>query len=83
MVQLEVDLEEKILSAELMECLADDPNALKTFKALPGSHQRYFSNWVESAKTDATKTKRIAQAVIALAQGFGFQEMVRMNKTKE
>ncbi|HVD98503.1 MAG TPA: YdeI/OmpD-associated family protein [Cytophagaceae bacterium] len=79
-VQMELDLHEKPLSAELMECLADEPKALKKFKSLPMSHQKYFSKWVESAKTDVTKAKRITQAVVALATGLGFSEMMKMNK---
>ncbi len=79
-VKMEVDLEEKPLSSEFLDCLADEPKALKHFTTLPKSHQRYFSNWIESAKTDATKTKRITQAVIALSMGLGFSEMVKMNQ---
>lgn len=79
-VQMQLDLSERPLSSDLMECLGDEPKALKKFKSLPPSHQKYFSNWVESAKTDSTKAKRITQSVIALAQGFGFSEMMRMNK---
>ncbi len=79
-VQLEVDKNEKPLSAELIDCIADEPRAQETFDKLPPSHQRYFSNWIESARTDATRIRRITQAVIALSQGFGFSEMVRMNK---
>jgi hypothetical protein len=79
-VQMQVDLKEKPLSKELIDCLEDEPKALKKFKSLPMSHQKYFSAWVESAKTDSTKTKRITQAVIALGMGAGFSEMMKMNK---
>jgi uncharacterized protein YdeI (YjbR/CyaY-like superfamily) len=47
---------------------------------LSGSHQKYFSKWIESAKTAQTKTKRILMAVTALGQGKGYPEMIRMNK---
>jgi hypothetical protein len=47
---------------------------------LPKSHQKYFSNWIESARTESTKAKRIAQAVNALSIGLGYGEMMRMNK---
>jgi hypothetical protein len=82
-VQMELDLSEKPLSTDLMECLGDEPKALKKFNSLPPSHQKYFSNWIESAKTDSTKTKRITQSVIALAQGFGYSEMIRRNKDRK
>jgi hypothetical protein len=82
-VQMELDLSEKPLSTDLMECLGDEPKAIKKFNSLPPSHQKYFSNWIESAKTDSTKTKRITQSVIALAQGFGYSEMIRRNKDRK
>jgi hypothetical protein len=80
LVQLEPDKREAKLSPVFMECLEEEPKALKFFKSLPGSHQRYFSKWIESAKTDATKARRIAQAVNALSRGLGYGEMIRINK---
>ncbi|HYG39046.1 MAG TPA: YdeI/OmpD-associated family protein [Cytophagales bacterium] len=79
-VEMEVDTQEKPLSSDFIECLNDEPIALDFFNSLPKGHQRYFSNWIETAKTDHTKIKRIAQAVNALAMNFGFGEMIRMNK---
>lgn len=79
-VQMEIDLYEKPLCAALLECLGDEPAALEKFKSLTPSNQRYFSNWIESAKTEHTKTKRITQSVIALAMGMNFPEMLRRNK---
>lgn len=79
-VEMEVDAQEKPLSSDFIECLNDEPIALDFFNSLPKGHQRYFSNWIETAKTDHTKIKRIAQAVNALAMNFGFGEMIRMNK---
>jgi uncharacterized protein YdeI (YjbR/CyaY-like superfamily) len=60
-----------------MACLDDEPAALAFFITLPKGHQQYFSNWIESAKTIDTKTKRIMQAVAGLAMGLGYGEMVR------
>jgi hypothetical protein len=81
-VQLEIDTKVVPLSRDFTSCLEDEPKALSFFKTLPGSHQRYFSNWIESAKTDATKTKRITQAVIALSMKLRFNEMVKSNQKK-
>lgn len=78
-VKIEVDQTEKKLSTDFLICLKEEPPALKFFKTLPKGHQNYFSNWIESAKTEATKAKRIAQAITALSQSLGFAEMVRMN----
>lgn len=82
-VQMELDTQVKPLCETFMICLEDEPAALEYFKTLPKGHQRYFSNWIESAKTDATKAKRIAQAVNALAINLGFSEMIRMNKRQK
>ena|SRR5688572_3162126 len=79
-VKMQVDNRELVLSGDLMECLADDPAALTFFKSLPKSHQQYFSKWIEGAKTNTTKTKRIVMAVTSLSKGQGFGEMIRANK---
>jgi hypothetical protein len=82
-VSMEIDTKETPLSSVFLECLEEEPKGLKFFKSLAKSHQKYFSNWIESAKTDNTKAKRIAQAVNALTMGFGYGEMMRMNKRRD
>ncbi len=76
-VQIEEDKSEFIFNADLMLCLEDEPAAWKFFKTLTGSHQRYFSKWIDSAKSGETKAKRIAMAVNALARGYGYPQMLR------
>lgn len=80
LVKMEVDKAEVKLSEDFMECLEDDVDAKTYFLSLPKGHQRYFSNWIESAKTEATKAKRIAQAIVALSKHMGYPEMIRSNK---
>jgi len=80
-VQMEEDKSEFVFNADLMACLDDEPAAIKFFKQLPSSHQKYFSKWIDSAKTSPTKTKRIAVTVNALSKGMGFSEMMRALKT--
>lgn len=83
-VQLQVDTEELKPSAALMECLGDEPEALAKFESLPKGHQNYFSKWIESAKTEHTKAKRIAYAIRFLSKGKNFGEMLReIKKEKE
>ncbi|HJW17735.1 MAG TPA: YdeI/OmpD-associated family protein [Flavisolibacter sp.] len=83
-VKLELDTEEVKPSSELLEILADEPEAMKKFNALPRGHQNYFSKWIESAKTDATKAKRIVHCIRFLAAGNSFSEMIRtLKKEKE
>ncbi|HZG26160.1 MAG TPA: YdeI/OmpD-associated family protein [Chitinophagaceae bacterium] len=79
-VQLEVDLTPQTTPPWMAECLEDDPQAHENFYKLAKSHQNYFIKWIESAKTDATRTKRLAQAVNALANGLDFGAMIRMNR---
>ena len=83
LVQLEEDKKEKKLSRVFMDCLKEEPSAMKFFKSLPPGHQRYFSNWIETAKTEATKARRIAEAINALAMHLGFGEMIRRNQKKK
>lgn len=83
MVQLTVDDAPMVLSADLMECLNDDPKALKGFNSLANGERKYFSNWIESAKTEATKAKRIAQTVNAMLLGQRYGEMIRALKAEK
>jgi len=64
----------------MMECLEDEPEALVFFKSLTKAHQNYFSKWVESAKSEATRAKRIAMTVDAASKKWGYQEMIRALK---
>jgi hypothetical protein len=78
-VSLTEDKKPLEVSGELLECLADAPKAEKKFKALPQSHQMYYSNWIESAKTIQTKAKRIALTITALEKNMTYGEMLRLN----
>lgn len=79
-VKLAVDEKEIQPPTALMECLRDEPAALAHFNSLAKSHRLYFTRWILSAKTEGTKTKRIAQAVNALAKRLHFGEMLRALK---
>ncbi|MEO6490979.1 MAG: YdeI/OmpD-associated family protein [Ferruginibacter sp.] len=77
---LEIDKTELKICPELIACMMDEPAASEYFKELPKSHQQYYSKWIESAKTDATKTKRIALAINAFSKKLSYAEMLRMNR---
>ncbi|MFZ1528379.1 MAG: YdeI/OmpD-associated family protein [Ferruginibacter sp.] len=79
-LMLEADKEEIKINAELLECLADEPAALKQFNSMPLSHRKYYSKWIETAKTEATRTKRIALAVSSLAKKMDYGEMLRSQR---
>lgn len=81
-VQLGVDEIPYQVNPAFMECLEDEPAAIQYFKTLPRAHQHYFSRWIESARTEPTKIKRIAQAVSALALKMGFPEMLHAKKNE-
>lgn len=76
-VNLSADNSDFVFNKDFLECLSDEPVADTFFKTLTGSHQRYFSKWIDDAKTEPTKTKRIAMAVSALAKKWGYPEMIR------
>jgi len=76
-VSLKVDERTLPINAELLECLADEPEALKFFNGLPKSMQGYFSKWIDTAKTDSTKTKRIVESIEALRLHKNFSAMLR------
>jgi len=82
-VQLAVDERVIPLSADMMECLADEPKAMAFFKTLPPSHQQYYSKWIEGAKTEGTKTKRITAMISAMTRNMSFSEMMRALKQEK
>ena len=80
-VQLEEDQEFEILMPEDLElCLLDEPQLLQNFLKLPKSHQNWFINWLNSAKTEPTRTKRMVKIVSAMDRGLEFGEMMREGK---
>ncbi len=81
-VQLALQPKAYEIAADFMACLEDEPEALQFFQSLTGGHRNYFSKWIESAKTDATRTKRIAMALNALIRKMGYPEMIREETAK-
>ncbi len=80
LVQLEKDESEFVFNEDLMLCLKDDTEALEFFTSLPLSHQKYFSKYVEAAKTIETKDKRIVQILKAMSFKQNYPEMIRADK---
>jgi len=60
--------------------LQDEPESLEYFNSLTKGHQNYFTNWINSAKTDPTKAKRIAATLDALNKKWDFGQMIRAMK---
>jgi len=76
-VELHRDKPPVVECPELNECLADDPDAGTFFESLTPSHRNYFIKWINSAKTEATKTKRITQTVIGLGKHLDYGSTIR------
>jgi uncharacterized protein YdeI (YjbR/CyaY-like superfamily) len=60
-----------------LECMADEPVALQYFNSLPQGHRNYFTKWIDSAKTDTTKAKRIALVIKTMVRKMDFGAMLR------
>ena len=57
------------LPAYIQAALRNNPRALRHFKALaPEQRRRYFA-WIESAKREDTKLRRLKEAIRLLASG--------------
>lgn len=68
---------------DVKECLDDEPEGLAFFNSLPKGHRDYFIKWINSAKTEATRTTRIANMVNAMVNRMGYSEMMRALKARK
>ncbi|MBC7567034.1 MAG: DUF1905 domain-containing protein [Pedobacter sp.] len=83
-VQLEEDKDFKIeIPQDLEICLSDERKLLESFLKLPKSHQNWYINWLNSAKTDPTRTNRIVKIISAMDKGQTFGEMIRDGKSEK
>ncbi|WP_417609668.1 YdeI/OmpD-associated family protein [Owenweeksia hongkongensis] len=70
--------DKKYDSSELLnEALKSNAVARETFESLPPSHQREYVEYIESAKQDATKQRRVEKALLLLEQGSGLHDKYR------
>ena len=77
-VKLEEDKDYKLeVPADLQECFDFEPEALQQFNSLPKSHRDYFIKWIESAKTNETRAKRIVNTVNAMLRKWDYGTMIR------
>ncbi|RYG16611.1 MAG: DUF1905 domain-containing protein [Chitinophagaceae bacterium] len=81
-LRLEFDVDFKIEMPDDLEiCLADEEELLERFLAMPKSHQNYFINWLNTAKTEPTRTKRLVMIVNAMFNKLDFGGMIRSSKS--
>lgn len=83
-LNLEHDVDFKIeIPDDLEMCLADEDGLLEQFLAMPKSHRNYFINWLNTAKTESTRTKRLVMIVNAMFNKLDFGGMVRAARLKD
>jgi uncharacterized protein YdeI (YjbR/CyaY-like superfamily) len=51
---------------DLAAALAGDAAALGAFERMSPSHQREYVRWITQAKQDATRTRRVAEALVRI-----------------
>lgn len=76
-MKVEADKAAPVLNKDLLACLAEDKKANDIFQQLPPSHKNYYSKWVNEAKTEPTRAKRIAMILDGLPKGWDFGQMLR------
>ncbi|RYZ22212.1 MAG: DUF1905 domain-containing protein [Chitinophagaceae bacterium] len=69
--------------AYITECLSDEPAAARHYEGLPPSHRRYWVRWIEEAKTEPTRAKRLAMMIDGLARGWNYGQTLRAAKAKK
>ncbi len=81
---LEDDLEYKIdIPADLHELLREEKIMIDNFIKLPPSHRAYFINWINAAKTEITRAKRLSMTANAMCNGLTYSEMIKLERTEK
>lgn len=72
-ITLELELDaaprEVTTPAALAQALAADPGAQQAFDGLAVTHRKEFARWVEEAKRDETRDRRVAKTIEMLHAG--------------
>jgi hypothetical protein len=77
-VRLEVDNDFKVeMPDDLQECFDFEPEAFEFYNSLAKSHREYFIKWINDAKTNETRAKRIVNTVNAMLRKWSYSEMIR------
>ncbi len=77
------DKDFKIEMPEDLEiCLSEEEHLMQNFLKQPKSHQNYYINWINQAKTEPTRTKRLVMTVKAMDKGQDFGTMIRESQGK-
>jgi hypothetical protein len=72
-VDVEIELDIAPREVEVPELLAtalgSDPTAMAAFEALSYTHRKEYGRWVDEAKRDETRHRRVTQALQMLREG--------------
>ena len=77
-VKLEEDKDYKVtMPDDLQECFDFEPEAFDFFNSLAMSHRNYFIKWINDAKTNETRAKRVINTVNAMLRKWDYGRMIR------
>ena len=68
-IVLDTEPREVIVPTDLQIALDTDPEASQFFRSLSYSHKSAYVLWIESAKKDETRQRRIPEAIMMLKEG--------------
>ncbi|MFC5283511.1 YdeI/OmpD-associated family protein [Pedobacter alpinus] len=68
---------------DLENWLHDVEGTINQFYSMAKSHQNYFIRWINEAKTEVTRVKRLTQTVDAMAKKMDYGEMIRYHKVNK
>lgn len=71
------DTEPLEIPEEMLLCLQDEPKAFNFFKSLSESEQKFYIQWIFSAKKEETKIDRLAKSINRLSQGLKLYDMFK------
>lgn len=80
MIKVQMEEDKKfaiVIPDDLQACLEDEPKAKEGFTKLAPSHRNYYINWINEAKTEVTRTKRLALTINAMCNNLSYGEMIR------
>lgn len=75
-VVLYLDNEPLVVPEEMLLCLQDEPLALKFFNSLSESEQKFYIQWIYSAKKEDTKVDRMVKTINRLVKGLKLSDKV-------
>jgi uncharacterized protein YdeI (YjbR/CyaY-like superfamily) len=73
---------ELVIPSYITEAIEQNEQAFATFQAFPPSHKKEYVQWIDEAKTEVTKSKRLAKAIETLSEGkpYNWQYMDKNKK---